>query len=250
MLEKNPDFWIAADWPAAPHVHAGVTTRAGGVSCAPYSSLNLAAHVQDDPQAVQRNRAILRESLLLPTEPCWLNQVHSNTVVDAVIANPTPLQADACVSDKPRHVCVVMTADCLPVLLCDRAGQHVAAVHAGWRGLHNRVITATLEKLAVTPSALLAWFGPAIGPNAFEVGVDVYDAFVKRDPDYAGVFRVKDSQHWWMDAYAAARLELHQAGVTAIYGGDFCTVHDATRFYSYRRDGVTGRMASLIWIEA
>lgn len=249
MSEKNPDLWIGADWPAPSHVHAGVTTRLGGVSGAPYRSLNLAAHVQDDPLAVQRNRAILRERMALPSEPCWLNQVHGNNVVDAAMTYPNPPQADASVTDQPASVCVVMTADCLPVLLCDRAGQQVAAVHAGWRGLHNRVISAALARLAVTPSEILAWLGPAIGPQAFEVGVDVYDAFMKCDPAYAAVFRGKDPQHWWMDAYAAARLELQQAGVTAVFGGDFCTVHDPKRFYSYRRDGITGRMASLIWME-
>lgn len=249
MSERNPDFWIAADWPAAARVHAGVTTRLGGVSIGPYASCNLAVHVQDEPRAVQRNRSLLRERLALPAEPCWLTQVHGNKVITAAQKCESPPQADASVTDQPNVVCAVMTADCLPVLLCDRAGQHVAAVHAGWRGLHHRIISATVKHLSVTPTDLLAWLGPAIGPAAFEVGADVYSAFVHLDPAYAAVFTVKDAQHWWMDAYAAARWELSQLGVTAVYGGDFCTFQDAARFYSYRRDGVTGRMASLIWIE-
>jgi polyphenol oxidase len=247
MSVKNPDCWLTAHWPAAAQVHAGVTTRLGGVSVGPYASFNLAAHVQDDPHAVQRNRAMLRERLALPVEPCWLTQVHGNNVIAAAQAFELPPSADASVTDQPNVVCTVMTADCLPVLLCDRAGHHVAAVHAGWRGLHNRIISATVKHLPVAPTNLLAWLGPAIGPAAFEVGADVHAAFVDLDPAYAAVFTVKDAQHWWMDVYAAARLELSQLGVTAVYGGDLCTFQDAARFYSYRRDGVTGRMASLIW---
>ena len=247
-MPNHPDFWLPAQWPAAAHVHAGVTTRIGGFSKGAYASFNLAQHVEDDPHCVQQNRQRLREQLGLPSEPRWLTQVHSKIVIEASTVNDAP-QADACYTDKPQVVCVVMTADCLPVLITDRTGKYIAAVHAGWRGLQQQIISATISRLPTHSSNLLAWLGPAIGPQAFEVGSDVYDAFSQLNTNYTRAFKQKDAKHWWMDVYAAARWELQQAGVTAIYGGEYCTWHDSARFYSYRRDKQTGRMASLIWYD-
>jgi len=240
---------IAADWPAPARVRAYATTRIGGVSAAPYAGLNLAGHVGDDPAAVAANRRLLREALRLPAEPLWLEQVHGTAVVEAAQA-ACECQADASIATRPGTVCVVMTADCLPLLLCDRAGTRVAAVHAGWRGLNAGVIEATVERLGVVPDSLLVWLGPAIGPAAFEVGDEVRSAFVAHDPAAAAAFKPSPGGRWLADLYALARQRLAGCGVTAVYGGGLCTYSDATRFYSYRRDGVTGRMASLVWCES
>jgi YfiH family protein len=239
--------WLPASWPAPAQVRAGVTTRTGGVSLPPYDSFNLAQHVGDDPAAVAENRARLRRFLQLPSEPIWLNQVHGIQVCTDV---QTGSQADACVTDLPGQVCVVMTADCLPVLLCDRAGTVVAAAHAGWRGLATGVIAETIRCMRVAPDQLMAWLGPAIGPRAFEVGDDVRTTFLALANEYAHVFAEHNPGKWLMDIYAAARLQLAELGVAQVYGGDYCTYADSQRFYSYRRDHVTGRMASLIWLSA
>jgi YfiH family protein len=238
--------WLAATWPAPSRVHAGVTTRTGGVSLPPYDSLNLALHVGDDPAAVAENRERLRRFLCLPAEPIWLNQVHGVQVCTDVQAGA---QADACVSHQPGQVCVVMTADCLPVLLCDQAGTVVAAAHAGWRGLAAGVIVETLTRMLVEPATIMAWLGPAIGPQAFEVGDDVRRVFLDLNDAYARVFTSHTPGKWLMDLYAAARLQLADLGVTQLYGGEHCTYQDRQRFYSYRRDRATGRMASLLWIQ-
>ena len=241
------DAWIVPDWPVPAAVRALSTTRAGGVSLAPYASLNLGAHVGDDPARVAENRARLRR--LLPAEPCWLNQVHGSAVVDAAAVAGLP-DADAAFSRKPGAVCVVMTADCLPVLLCDRAGTVVAAAHAGWRGLHGGVVEATVAAMGVAPGELIAWLGPAIGPQAFEVGGEVRAAFVAADGRADAAFRpAAQAGKWLADLYLLARQRLAALGVSAVHGGDCCTVGEADRFFSYRRDGVTGRMASLIWLD-
>ncbi len=213
-------------------------------------SLNLGAHVNDDPIAVAKNRQLL--SPYLPNEPVWVNQVHGIEVIDA--AQSACLQnADASFTTKPNVVCVTMTADCLPVLLCDKAGTVVAAVHAGWRGLCDGVIEAAVNKLPVEHSEILAWLGPAIGPNAFEVGSEVRAQFIAKDAQAASAFQTNGNK-WLGDIYQIARQRLNYLGVTQIYGGsvneDFCTYTDATRFYSFRRDDVTGRMASLIWLSS
>ncbi len=241
------DF-IIPNWPVPANVVALQTTRLGGVSGAPYASLNLGAHVNDDPIAVAKNRQLL--SPYLPNEPVWVNQVHGIEVIDA--AQSACLQnADASFTTKPNVVCVTMTADCLPVLLCDKAGTVVAAVHAGWRGLCDGVIEAAVNKLPVEHSEILAWLGPAIGPNAFEVGSEVRAQFIAKDAQAASAFQTNGNK-WLGDIYQIARQRLNYLGVTQIYGGsvneDFCTYTDATRFYSFRRDDVTGRMASLIWL--
>lgn len=241
------DSWIHPEWPAPARVHTLSTTRAGGLGAAPYDSLNLGTHVGDDPARVEANRAILRQAL--PAEPYWLNQVHGVTVVEAGAEEGVP-DADAAVSRQSGHVCAVMTADCLPVLFCDRAGSVVAAAHAGWRGLHEGVLEATVVAMAVPPGQILAWLGPAIGPDAFEVGGEVRAAFMGSDPAAEAAFRPSPRQHKWLaDIYLLARQRLVRAGVGSIHGGGECTASDPARFFSYRRDGVTGRMASLIWLD-
>ncbi len=240
------DAWIVPAWPAPANVKALSTTRAGGVGTAPFDSLNLGTHVGDDPAVVAANRARLRG--LLPAEPCWLNQVHGTTVVDLASHAGVP-DADAAVSRRPGAVCVVMTADCLPVLLCDRAGTVVGAAHAGWRGLQGGVIEATVRAMGVPAAGLVAWLGPAIGPDAFEVGDEERAAFVADDPAAAAAFRpAGPAGKWLADLYLLARQRLAALGVASVHGGDACTVTDAARFFSYRRDGRTGRMASLVWL--
>lgn len=242
-----PPEWIVPDWPAPPQVRALVTTRSGGVSSTPYASLNLGSHVGDSPAAVERNRRLLAGHL--PSEPLWLQQVHGTKVAraDAVSSG---VEADAAFTDRVGVVCAVMTADCLPVLLCDRAGSVVAAAHAGWRGLVAGVLERTVDGMGVPPAEVMAWLGPAIGPQAFEVGDEVRAAFCAHDPSAADAFAAGvRSGKWMADIYALARQRLRVAGVGRIDGGGMCTVADAGRFYSYRRDGVTGRFASLVWIE-
>jgi YfiH family protein len=238
--------WIPATWPAPPGIRAGVTSRVGGVSRPPYASLNLGLHVGDDPAAVSENRTRLRNYLALPTEPHWLNQVHG---IHVSTDSQACIQADAGVTHQPGQVCVVMTADCLPVLLCDRAGTVVAAAHAGWRGLAAGVIPETVLRMQVDAANIMAWLGPAIGPRAFEVGDDVRNVYLDLDKAYAPVFRMHSPGKWLMDIYAAARLQLAGLGVTQVYGGEYCTYENTELFYSYRRERETGRMASLIWIQ-
>ena len=239
---------LQPDWPAPPGVFSRMTTREGGISRAPWASLNLGDHVGDDPRHVAENRARLRRQL--PAEPFWLQQVHSANVVEA---GSGMIEADAAFSRRSGCVCSVLTADCLPVLFCDRAGSVVAAAHAGWRGLARGVLEATVTAMQVPPAEILAWMGAAIGPQAFEVGDDVRQAFVSRHAEAAIAFRPASaaaSGKWLADMYQLARIRLQHAGVSSIYGGGRCTFSEADHFYSYRRDGVTGRMASLIWLDA
>ena len=237
--------WIVPDWPAPPGVRALSTTRTGGVSTGPYASLNLAGHVGDDPASVAANRTRLRERLQLPAEPAWLEQVHGTGIVDLDAEAPGP--ADGAFASRPGRVCVVMTADCLPLLLCSRDGNRVAAVHAGWRGLAAGVIEAALDRLACPGEALLAWLGPAIGPGAFAVGEEVREVFTRHDARAAQAFQRRDDG-LYADLYTLARQRLAARGVTAVHGGGRCTWSEPEQFYSYRRDGATGRMASLIWL--
>jgi YfiH family protein len=236
--------WLIPDWPAPANVRAACTTRRGGSSQGAFAALNLAAHVGDDPEAVARNRAELRAVLELPSEPVWLEQVHGTEVIDA--GRPAPRRADASFTGVPGVVCAVLTADCLPVLLCDSAGSCVAAVHAGWRGLAAGVLENAVAALDVPD--LMAWLGPAIGPQAFEVGAEVRQAFVAPHPESAPAFTAGEEGKWRADLYQLARFALRRAGVNDVYGGGWCTHGDPERFYSYRRDGVTGRMASVIWL--
>ena len=238
---------IEPDWPAPPWVRACCTTRSGGVSQGPYASLNLGDHVGDNPARVARNRAILRERLGLPAEPLWLSQVHGCEVAEGTTHRPG-CQADAAIARAPGQVCAAMTADCLPLLLCDPLAKSVAAVHAGWRGLAAGVIEGAIARLTEDPARLLVWLGPAIGPDAFEVGAEVRAAFLASDSRVDSAFRPRPGDKWLADIYALARARLAAVGVLRVYGGDLCTVADARRFFSFRRDGTTGRMATLIWI--
>ncbi len=222
-----------------------MTTRAGGVSQGAYASLNLGAHVGDDAAAVRENRRLLREALKLPAPPVWLQQVHGARVVE--LPSATDTEADASYTTLKNIVCVVQSADCLPVLFCDDQGSVVAAAHAGWRGLSAGVLENTVRALAVKPSSLMAWMGAAIGPAAFEVGEEVRDAFVRVDSAAASAFGQLAPGKYLADLFQLARLRLRAAGINRIYGGGLCTYCDATRFFSHRRDSVTGRMAALIW---
>ncbi|MEZ5614296.1 MAG: peptidoglycan editing factor PgeF [Rhodocyclaceae bacterium] len=238
--------WIVPDWPAPAGVRALVTTRSGGVSTGPYASMNLAEHVGDDPGFVAENRCRLRTHL--PAEPLWLSQVHGHAVVCAEDA-VEGVAADAAFTRRAGRVCAVLTADCLPVLLCNDAGTVVAAAHAGWRGLAGGVIEATLRAMNEPPAHLLAWLGPAIGPQAFEVGAEVRAAFLAHSPDAAAAFAAQENGKWLADLYRLAGLRLHGLGVERVFGGGFCTCRDPQRFYSFRREKTTGRMATLIWME-
>ncbi|NIP72865.1 MAG: peptidoglycan editing factor PgeF [Gammaproteobacteria bacterium] len=239
---------IVPDWPAPPPVRACSTTRRGGFSDLPYQALNLADHVGDDPAAVAANRRRLGQVLALPAEPCWLRQVHGTRVVAASATGPVA-EADGAFTDRHGVVCAVLTADCLPVLLCTTAGDWVAAAHAGWRGLAHGVLEAAMDAAPVAGDGLLAWLGPAIGPQSFEVGDEVRQAFLARDSRGAEAFVPGAGGRWIADLYRLARQRLAARGVHAVFGGGLCTFRDAGRFFSFRRDGRTGRMASLIWLE-
>lgn len=244
MMCQTAHDWLTPDWPAPARVKACITTRNGGISAAPFDRFNLGEHVEDDPVAVTTNRQRLISQL--GCKPAWLRQVHGVTVVPA---EPDKLlEADASWTATPGVACTVMTADCLPVLFCDRAGSRVAAAHAGWRGLAGGVLEATLDALAVAPEEVLVWLGPAIGPHAFEVGAEVREAFMAVHPQAAEAFAVSVNPGRYMaDIYRLAGIRLAARGVTAVYGGGFCTYSDP-RFYSYRRAARTGRFASLIWL--
>jgi YfiH family protein len=240
---------IIPQWPAPVNVQAATTTRQGGVSKPPFDSLNMAGHVGDDPAAVAANRRLVAQELSLPDKPWWLSQVHGTDVVTIDKGDGGLPEGDASMTQEAGCVCVVLTADCLPVLFCDRAGSRVAAAHAGWRGLSAGVLEATVNALAVPGNEIFAWMGPAIGPRSFEVGEEVYQAFVDQDAKTAGSFVVSRPGHWLADLYELARRRLASVGVTAVYGGRFCTFEEQKRFYSFRREGKTGRMASLIWLQ-
>lgn len=237
---------IVPDWPAPPGVRAMSTTRLGGASLAPWLGFNLGDHVGDDAAAVQANRRRLRQ--LLPDEPRWLNQVHGSLCVDAATARPGTV-ADASFSRQRGVVCAVLTADCLPVLLCDQRATVVGVAHAGWRGLAAGVIEAAVAAMGEPGGQLMAWLGPAIGPTAFEVGDEVRESFLAADAAAAAAFVAARPGKWLCDIYLLARQRLAAQGIRRITGADFCTVGDPRRFYSYRRDGTTGRMASLVWLE-
>jgi YfiH family protein len=238
--------WIRPDWQAPAHVHAFSTTRSGGVSQGPWSSLNLGAACDDRPQHVIENRNRLRQ--FLPSEPRWLNQVHGSLTIPYSAHGGLEPQADAIFSKRAGEVCAVLTADCLPVLLADRSGSCVAAAHAGWRGLAAGVLESTVAAMDVPASKLLAWLGPAIGASRYEVGEEVRQAFIQSDNAAASAF-TRHGGNWFTDLYALARQRLKNAGVIQVSGGGFCTFSEPDRFFSYRRDGQTGRMATLIWLE-
>lgn len=248
MTISNSFEPIIPDWPAPARVVCLVTTRNGGVSRGAFASLNLGDHVGDETAAVAANRGVVCRHVV--GQPVWLNQVHGTRVVDAAecVGAAIPPEADASFARRSGVACVVMTADCLPVLFCDTAGTVVAAAHAGWRGLRAGVLEATVAAMGVPGSELIVWLGPAIGPSAFEVGGEVRDAFMADAMQAAEAFTPAGNGKWLADIYLLARQRLARIKVTRIYGGNFCTVGEKERFFSYRRDGQTGRMASLIWL--
>jgi polyphenol oxidase len=240
--------WIIPQWPVPPHVRAVSTLRSGGFSQGGFASLNLGLHVGDDAARVQKNRDLLAATLELPTAPLWLDQHHGCTVVRANDAQTR--HADASFTTAPGAVCAIMTADCLPVLLCDSKGSRVAAIHAGWRGLAHGIIEESARSLG--GDDLIAWLGPAIGADAFEVGDEVRSIFTAQLGEAAQTaFRPhnKIRNKWHADIYALARIALQRIGIKAVYGGERCTFSESEHFFSFRRDAETGRMATLIWLE-
>jgi len=250
MKDIAPLF-IHPDWPAPKRVKTRVTTRYGGVSQPPWDSLNLALHVSDNPEAVKQNRQIIRYHL--PAEPCWLNQQHTSDSVLLTAEYTRTLTADAAFSNRPNQICTVMTADCLPLLVCSHDGKWVAAIHAGWKGLASAIIQKTIEKLLIysryQAEDYMVWMGPAISQSAFEVGAEVRQIFLAQSAQHDPAFiRADRDGKYLADIYQLAENILQQCGINAIYQDDFCTYRDSDRFFSYRRDGTTGRMASMIWI--
>ncbi|UNK51204.1 peptidoglycan editing factor PgeF [Lysobacter sp. S4-A87] len=246
--------WLEAQWPLPASVRAFTTLRHGlGVSNAPFDHLNLGLRAGDEPDAVLRNRALLRAAAGFPAEPCWLRQVHGVDVVrfDAPEPEGNEREADAAVTSAPGTVLAILTADCMPVLFCADDGSEVGATHAGWRGLVGGVLENTVAAMRSPPQRLHAWLGPAAGPQHYEIGEEVYDAFVSRDWSAGSAFTSTRPHHWRVDLYALARRRLEAAGIDAsrIHGGGLCTIAEPDRFFSHRRDQRGGRMASLIWIE-
>ncbi|GAB2525978.1 peptidoglycan editing factor PgeF [Microbulbifer agarilyticus] len=252
----SADHYLKPDWPAPANVRAFVTLREDGHSEGCYAAFNQADHVGDTAEAVAANRQQLQQELNLPNAPQWLEQIHSDKVVVAGIDGKV-LTADASIAGEAGTVCAVLTADCLPLLVTNREGSEVAAIHAGWRGLTGGVIRETLSAMQSDPQDLLVWLGPAIGPQAFECGVDVLEAAFESSMSEAHaeaiaqcfVPHAQKPLHFLADIYALGRAELADLGVTQVFGGDRCTVTEESAFFSYRRDRDTGRMASLIWFE-
>lgn len=249
---KSLSNFIYPDWPAPNTVKALMTTRRGGVSQLPFNSMNLGSHVDDLPEHVSQNRSLLSQKLGLPNEPLWLNQVHGTEIAKHNL-NTCGDDADAVVSDQANDVCSIMTADCLPVLFCNTRGTVVAAAHAGWRGLQRGILEKCVGEMGEHPKDILVWLGAAIGPEAFEVGAEVREAFLSVYAESAGAFVAKDKSQgkWLADIYDLARIHLSHAGIHAanIYGGEYCTFSQEHDFFSYRREARTGRMASLIWLD-
>jgi YfiH family protein len=243
-----PVAWLTPQWPAPAGVRAISTLRGGGVSAAPYASLNLGEHVGDLPAAVAENRRRLRSAAALPAEPAWLAQIHGTEVAD-LDAVEGLVAADAAVARRPGRVCAILAADCLPVLFAAESGNAVAAAHAGWRGLAGGVLEATVRALAVAPESLLVWLGPAIGPRHFEIGAEVRDELLKADLEAHRAFEVNARGRFMADLGVLARRRLARLGIERIYGGGECTYADSKRYFSHRRDGPTGRQATLIWRE-
>lgn len=243
-MHKVIEGWIHPSWPAPPNVRAFTTTRRGGFSKGRWSSLNLGDSCGDDPADVAANRSLVEAALPAPAN--WLRQVHGTSVLRLSERREANEQGDAEVSFLPGRVCAVLTADCLPVFFCNRRGDRVGLAHAGWRGLAGGILQAAVAALDEDPAELIAWLGPAIGPQSYEVGRELAASFAEEFP--AGFSEHGD--RFLMDLYTLARLKLAASGVPAVYGGEFCTYADPERFYSFRRDGVTGRMASVIWFDA
>jgi len=242
--------WIVPDWPAPAGVRAATTLRTGGVSAPPWNTLNLGANAGDDPECVAENRRRAVATLGLPADPLWLRQVHGRRVLDLSGAQlPEEREADAAVTGLAGRALVVLTADCLPVLFCDAVGSRVGAAHAGWRGLAAGVLEATVTALARPPGELLAWIGPGIGPDAYEVGPEVRAACIAGHPEATAMFRPGERDRWYLDLAGLARAQLEALDVSRVYGGRWCTASDPARFFSHRRDGRSGRMATLVWLD-
>lgn len=240
--------YLIPNWPAPKNIRAYTTTRFGGFSEPPYENFNLATHVDDDPKVVQKNRAELKKILEFPAEPRWLNQTHSTITLNAS-ACEIPQEADASFTRNPREICVVLTADCLPLLFCNEQGTEVGAIHAGWQGLCKGIIDSAMQAVQSPHSELLVWLGPAISKDHLQLNEEVYQQYIMRDPKFAAAFSKKNGE-WFLDMYHAAKINLAKYGVTKIFGGDHCTYREKDLFFSYRRDArITGRMASLIWIQ-
>lgn len=249
---NNRDLaWTVPDWPAPPNVRALSTWRGGGVSGGPYAALNLGDHVGDVPAAVAANRSVLRRAAALPDEPAWLTQVHGIAVRDLDSTDPvgSAIPADAAVTRQAGRVCAILTADCLPVLLAGDAGDRVGAAHAGWRGLAAGVIEATVAAMALAPHRVIAWLGPAIGPSSFEIGAEVRESLLRLDPGAGGAFVLNPRGRFHADLYALARRRLARLGVERVCGGGACTYTEGDKYFSHRRDGLTGRQATLIWLQ-
>ena len=242
-------IWLPADWPVPENIHAGSTTRSGGISKSPYDSLNLAAHVGDDVKNVLHNRQLLINKLNLPAEPAWLEQVHGCRIIDPADATKKG-QADGAYTRCANHVCVVLTADCLPLLICDRGGHETAAIHIGWRGYAKNIIAFAIKAFSQHPRNLLAWIGPCISAGYYEVGAEVREACMINNRESSDAFTPSRKGHWFADIQLLVRLQLRNCGLDNIFGGEYCTYRDRELFYSYRRDGITGRIASMIWMDS
>ena len=241
---------IAAEWPLADKLIAFTTTRQGGVSQAPYDNFNLALHVEDNVKHVFENRQRLQKQFTESVRIKWLKQVHSSCVVDAAMIGADVVEADAAFTLDNNIACAVLTADCLPILLADKNAQCIAAVHAGWRGLLNGIIENTIEQMIQHVNVDYAWLGPAIGPQAFEVGEDVYSQYIKTNKAFSRCFIEKATHNqppkWNLNIYQAAKLVLNAADISNVFGGEYCTYNDTDQFFSYRRQATTGRMATII----
>lgn len=246
MVRKSLEF-IKPEWTMPDHIQAYTSTRKGGISPSPYDSLNIANHVDDSSENVKKNRLTLASHLELPADPLWLQQTHSTEVINSQDWYEG-IEADAIYCNQSHHVCAIMTADCLPLLVCNESGTEIAAIHAGWRGLADGIIEKTIDRFKDSSDKLHVWLGPAIGPEKFEVGQDVFEAFIQHSDTAEVAFQQTDDNHYLADIYQLARLRLRQLGIVNLFGGNICTVTETSRFFSYRRDGETGRMVSLIWI--
>ena len=241
--------WLEPEWPAPPGVRVVSTFRTGGSSAAPYASLNLGAHVGDVAADVAQNRARLAAAASMPSEPVWLDQVHGINVADLDALQAGLTATDAAFTRRRGRVCAILTADCLPIVLAADSGEVVGAAHAGWRGLAGGVIEAAVQALGVRPESLLAWMGPAIGPQHFEVGAEVREALLVGDSEAGAAFVPNARGRFMADLFALARRRLAAAGVRRIYGGAECTYADGHRYFSHRRDGLTGRQCTCIWLQ-
>ena len=239
--------YITPNWPAPRNIRCITTTRMGGHSKKEYASLNLGGHVQDDFNNVEKNRALVKEDLQLPNDPVWLEQVHGSKVLELGNTMPKNNTYDAAYTKEANIVCAVLTADCLPVAFCDQAGEHIAVAHAGWRGLVNGVLENTLQAMPVENNRIMCWLGPAIRPDKFEVGEEVLEQFVSIDKQNQNSFIEKSNGKYLANIYQLAKNILAKYNIQEVYGGEHCTFSESDTFYSYRRDGETGRMTTLIW---